>query len=78
MVTIEPGQKGQIPHPTYATLIGGSVYIKLPPEFLPHLNLDQLKEEDQPDRIPIYLQEELGEYGNYGSFWNPDQQSDSQ
>lgn len=74
VVTIAPGETSEYPYRTTARVIGGSVYLKLPPEVLPHHGLTELKEEDGPDAVPILIQNEEGKHGEYGSFWNQSHQ----
>jgi hypothetical protein len=73
VIPIEPGTDEEYPYRTHALLYGGSVYIKAPPETLEHCDLDQLKHEDGPERVPMIWLPEEGPEGPYYSTWNQGQ-----
>jgi hypothetical protein len=72
VIAIEPGEQSKDTYTVFATQYGDSTVIVIPSERRQHLGLDKLKEDDGPDRIPLFLQEETGPKGDYDSLWNPD------
>ena len=70
-------QHNGVPEDTEYVLIGGSVYLKIPPNRLSHLEIDHIKQDDKPDRLPAKTLAEENDIGeSYMSHWNPN--SDSQ
>ena len=66
-----------VPEETEFVLIGGSVYLRIPPNRLSHLDMDKIKQDDKPNRFPAKtLAEETEQGESYMSYWNPN--SDSQ
>lgn len=67
-----------VPEPTEYRKIGGSVYIKIPPNRLSHLEIEHIKDEDTPNTLPAKTMAQVNSKGEkYMSHWNPDAQSQS-
>lgn len=75
---MQPGQHDEAPFRSKIKLIGGSLYIQIPPntEVSENLDADKLKDDDQPDELEVYMRPEDGPYGKYDSVWNPAQQEE--
>jgi hypothetical protein len=64
------------PEPSEYVLIGGTVYLKILPHRLEHLEIEHIKDDDQPDRLPAeMLCEENQENQKYMTNWYPDAES---
>lgn len=75
---MKPGQHDKAPYRTQLKLIGGSIYLHIPPntEISENLDADRLKDDDHPDEIEVYMLPETGPHGDYDSVWNPKIQED--
>lgn len=57
-------------------LVGGSVYLKIPPGRLNHLEIEHIKDDDEPDKIPAKIMAQVNDEGeHYISTWNPNASS---
>ena len=67
------------PQNTQYKKIGGSVFVKIPPGRLSHLEIEHIKKDDTPDKLPAKTIAEENEQGElYMSHWNPNAQSQQQ
>jgi len=65
-----------LPDESEYVLIGGSIYIKLPPTHHSHHEIEHLKKEDKPDRTKAKIMKEKNREGElYSSIWNPNAES---
>ena len=72
---IPDGMKnGNDPYRVTAFRNGNSVVLVIPSDALDYFGLAHLKEDEDADPQPMRVQKEEGQYGRYGSFWNPEQQ----
>lgn len=73
---MEPGQQNEAPYRTKLKIIGGSIYLHIPPntEISENLDADKLKAADQPDEMEVFMLPETGPHGEYDSVWNPSKQ----
>jgi hypothetical protein len=69
---MEPGQQKEAPYRAELKLIGGSLYIKLPPntKITEYLDAERLKEDDEPNEMEVFMLAEDGPHGPYVSGWN--------
>jgi len=64
------------PEPTEYVLIGGTVYLKIPPYRLQHLGIKHIKDDGHPNRLPAkILAQENEKDEHYISNWYPDAES---
>jgi hypothetical protein len=64
------------PQNTHYKKIGGSVYVKIPPGRLSHLEIGHIKDEDTSNKLPAKTMAEENEEGElYMSHWNPNAES---
>lgn len=65
-----------LPDETEYVLIGGSIYIKLPPTHHEHHEVSFLKQEEKQDRTKAKIMKEKNKDGeHYSSIWNPESES---
>ena len=67
-----------IPDKTEFRKIGGSIFLKIPPNRASFFDLEEMKDEEGPDKKEAEFQPEKGPHGKYGSFWNPKQQEEKE
>lgn len=64
------------PQDTHYKKIGGSVFLKIPPGRLEHLEITHIKKQDTENKIPAKTMAEENEDGElYMSHWNPNAES---
>lgn len=65
-----------VPENSEYVLIGGTVFLKIPPNRLEHLEIEHIKNNDEPDRLPAKIQSEINQEGEkYQTHWNPNADS---
>ena len=73
-----PNNGNQIPQKTVFQKFGGTIYLKIPKDRLEYFGIEHIKQEDTPNTVPAKFQAERGPHGEYGSFWNPEQEDGEQ
>ena len=65
-----------VPEDTVYRLIGGSVWLRIPPKRLSHLEIEHIKNEDTSSTLPAkHLSEESEDGEKHGSHWYPHAES---
>jgi hypothetical protein len=66
-------QNNGVPDETEFCLIGNSIYLRIPPNYYKHHEIEGMKKDKGPDRKPAKINKEFNpKEEGYSPFWNPE------